>query len=263
MEAACLPQIYYHSIMAKSNTRGYLRHLQSISLLDIMMINKENKMTWNNTYKADKTVWGDQPSELGTFAWDYLKGNHDKYHNCRLLDLGCGYGRDALYLAGKLGCQVMGIDNSEKAIEMAIDLSGKAQKDIPGIKAEFRCCDFRNTIDGEFEIVFASNFYQLLRKEERAELREVAKLKLKTGGILFLSVMSTNDPEHAGKGKKIENEENSYFDEKFLHFSNRGELGNDFNFLSITRLLEKEFFEPRSNGVTHHHISWLLAGVKR
>ena len=37
----------------------------------------------------------------------------------RLLDLGCGYGSTARYLAGRFGCSVTGVNISEKELQLA------------------------------------------------------------------------------------------------------------------------------------------------
>ena len=81
--------------------------------------------------------------------------------------------------------------------------------------------------------------------------------------MLFLSALSTNDPEHFGKGEQVPDDENSFRDEKFLHFCTREELKRDFGFLTIKELYEHEYYEPHSNGETHHHISWLLLGINQ
>jgi hypothetical protein len=99
--------------------------------------------------------------------------------------------------------------------------------------------------------------------EERNALRNTIEKRLKPGGMLFLSMLSPSDPEHFGKGKRIENEDNSFQDERFLHFCTREELERDFSFLNIEELFEHEYYESRSNGEVHHHILWLLLGVNR
>jgi cyclopropane fatty-acyl-phospholipid synthase-like methyltransferase len=215
-------------------------------------------MTWDNTYKTSQHVWGDKPSELATFACNYLQGMKSSGKAIQILDLGCGYGRDATYLARNINCRILGIDNSSEAIEMA----RKALADDLESRVRFECCDFRQMTDGKFEIVFASNFYHLLKKEDRNTFRNTIKKKLKPGGMLFLSMLSPSDPEHFGKGKPVENENNSFQDERFLHFCTREELERDFSFLTIKKLSEHEYYEPRSNGEVHHHILWLLLGVK-
>jgi len=216
-------------------------------------------MTWDDAYRTDQRVWGDKPSELAAFACRHLQGIKSSGKAIAILDVGCGYGRDAIYLANNLNCRVLGIDSSSEAIEMARKgLAADLESHV-----SFQCCDFRQIAGGKFEMVFASNFYHLLKMEERQALRDTIKKRLKPGGMLFLSMLSPNDPEHFGKGKPVENEDNSFQDETFLHFCTREELERDFSFLSIKELSEHEYYEPRSNGEVHHHILWLLMGVNR
>ena len=216
-------------------------------------------MTWDNTYKTNQQVWGNKPSELATFACNYLQGIKSSNKAFDILDMGCGYGRDATYLARNINCRILGIDSSSEAIEMA----RKALVNGLESRARFQCGDFRQMPDGKFDIVFTSNVYHLLKMEERQDLRNTIKKRLKHGGMLFLSMLSPSDPEHFGKGKRIDNDANSFQDEVFLHFCTREELERDFSFLSIKELFEHEFYEPRSNGEVHHHILWILLGVKR
>ena len=216
-------------------------------------------MTWDDAYRTDQRVWGDKPSELAAFACRHLQGIKSSGKAIGILDIGCGYGRDAIYLANNLNCRVLGIDNSSEAIEMA-------RKALPAdleSRVTFQCCDFRQMADGKFDIIFASNFYQLLKKDERQDLRDTVNKKLKPGGTFFLSTFSTGDPEHFGQGQHIEDDINSFKDKRFLHFCTREELESDFSFLPIRELGEHEYYEPRSNGEVHHHILWILAGVNR
>ena len=216
-------------------------------------------MSWESTYARDKHVWGDEPSALAVFARGYITRAASESKPMSILDLGCGYGRDTIYLAQNTRRSVLGVDNAREAIEMA---QKAAVKDVEGC-VEFRCCDFREMIGSKFEVVFASNFYQLLRMEERSALRNIIRENLNHGGMLFLSTLSISDPEHFGKGKRIKNEVNSFQDERLLHFCSREEIEKDFSFLTIQELFEHEYYEPRSNGETHHHISWIILGVNR
>jgi cyclopropane fatty-acyl-phospholipid synthase-like methyltransferase len=214
-------------------------------------------MSWDSTYQDHERVWGNRPSALATFACHYLRGKSpDK--TIEILDLGCGYGRDAFYLARAINCHILGIDNSGKAIDMAKkSLTGDLESRI-----RFECCDFNQIAEGRFDVVFASNFYHLLNAEERPNFTETVEKHIKPGAMLFLSTLSNRDPEHFGKGRRIETEENSYQDEKFLHFCTGDELEKAFSFLDIENLSEREYFEPRSNGEVHHHILWILVGRK-
>jgi 2-polyprenyl-3-methyl-5-hydroxy-6-metoxy-1,4-benzoquinol methylase len=173
-----------------------------------------------------------------------------------ILDIGCGYGRDVLYLSRHLKCKILGIDSSQEAIRIA---SEACLKKAVG-NAEFLCGNFDQVGSNKYDIVFISNLYQLLAPDQRAKLRETVNNIVLPGGLVFLSTLSVSDPEHYGKGVRIVHEINSFLDEKYLHFCTREELEEDFRFLSIKELRECEYYESRATGETHHHISWLLAG---
>lgn len=213
-------------------------------------------MVWNETYNKDSKVWGDRPSELAIITHNYLKesqqfqGNPDIF----ILDLGCGYGRDDVFLARNIPCHILGLDNAEKAIEMAREsLPKELEKRI-----EFLCYDFSRVSD-KYDVILCSNLYQILKPAERVLLRETIKRCLKKEGRLFLSSFSIRDPQHFGKGTQVENEINSFVEERYIHLNSREELEADFAFLNISALFEREFHEPRAKK-DHHHVSWILMG---
>jgi cyclopropane fatty-acyl-phospholipid synthase-like methyltransferase len=216
-------------------------------------------MTWNKNYSTNNKIWGDKPSELALYAGNYLKQSTRFKDNpdIFILDLGCGYGRDAVFLAQNLPCHILGLDNSDKAIEMArSSITGETEK-----KIEFLCYEF-SQVNDKYDVILASNLYQLLKPDQRAKLRETVKRCLKMEGVFFLSTFSVRDPQHFGKGTPVENEPNTFFDGHYIHLSDRAELETDFNFLNINALFEREFLEKRSSG-DHNHISWILMGSSK
>ncbi len=215
-------------------------------------------MSWDKDYEKSGQIWGENPSELAGAAVRYLKKNRLDKKNHSLLDIGCGYGRDAFYLSDNLKYNILGIDVSEKAIEIAMNTVIKTKKH----NIMFQSINFASLGGDQYDIVFASNVYQILHPHEREAFRNAAKKALRQEGLLFLSTLSTNDPEHYGKGVQIAGEANSFKDEKYLHFCTRKELMKNFGFLNIKELYEQQYTEPRSNGETHHHISWILIGLK-
>ncbi len=212
-------------------------------------------MSWDKEYKDLGKLWGERPSELAIVAVKYLQKNGLDDTVLSILDIGCGYGRDAFYLLDNLRCSILGIDISRKAVEIAASEAYKTQKE----DVKFQCADFTE-LKGEYDILFISNLYQLLKKDKRRKLRRTMKKMLKPKGLLFLSTLSVRDPEHFGRGIPISGEPNSFQDKTYLHFCTRDELNTDFNFLDIKELYEHEYYEPRANGEVHHHISWFLVG---
>jgi SAM-dependent methyltransferase len=215
-------------------------------------------MSWDEQYGQQGQVWGEGPGELALF----LVGNRQRLGlpegPVDILDIGCGYGRDALYIAESIPCRIMGIDTSATAVAMAGELAGRK----PGWNVEFRCCDFGDVAGSDYDVVFMSNLYHILRPDERRRLREAVRAVLRPGGLLLVCTLSVNDPEHEGKGEPVENEPNSFVDEKYVHLCTREELEADFDFIEIGELFEREYAEPRAGG-EHHHISWILSGRHR
>jgi SAM-dependent methyltransferase len=123
-------------------------------------------MAWENTYITRNRIWGNQPGELGLFACNYLKHSKLLHGVPDMLDVGCGYGRNAIYLAENLRCHVLGIDSSPKAIELAKESRPRELEK----RLEFLCYDFAEIID-RYDVLFASNVYQVLEQDERNKFR--------------------------------------------------------------------------------------------
>lgn len=215
-------------------------------------------MSWDKEYDSNRFLWGEGPSELGVAIVAYLQEHGPRAQTPEILDIGCGYGRDALHLARSIPCRILGIDLSAKAIEIARSTATENNYK----NAEFQCRDFGEIEDRRFDIVFMSNLYQLMNTTERRRLRNTARQVLKPYGPLFLSTLSVSDPEHYGKGTPVPGEPNTFDDGKRIHFCTREELIEDFDFLSGRELYEREYDEPRATGETHHHISWILIGER-
>lgn len=212
-------------------------------------------MYWDRQYREKRHLWGSEPNELAKIASRYF-GEHMPNQQLNILDVGCGYGRDAIFLSGNHNFIVRGIDVSSEALAIASEAVPESQKK----RVKFWQSDFRELDERRYDVVFSSNLYQLLREHERREFVKAVLRSLKPSGLLFLSTLSASDPEHRGKGIRIADEPNSFQDVVYLHLCTRDELQSDFVALDIRKLFEHEFQEPRANGETHHHISWILIG---
>jgi cyclopropane fatty-acyl-phospholipid synthase-like methyltransferase len=102
----------------------------------------------------------------------------------------------------------------EQAIEMArASLPRELEK-----KIEFLCYDF-NHVNDKYDVILVSSLYQFLNPEERTRLRDTIKRCLRAEGMLFLSTFSVRDPQHYGRGVAVENDPNSFRDNRYLHLS--------------------------------------------
>ena len=75
-------------------------------------------MFWDKEYESHLQIWGDRPSELAIIIVKYLQSHQLNDKLLSIIDIGCGYGRDCLYLTKHLNCCIFGIDTSQKAIEI-------------------------------------------------------------------------------------------------------------------------------------------------
>jgi SAM-dependent methyltransferase len=212
-------------------------------------------MSWDAQYHKYKQIWGEQPSELALEASKRLVRH--KGRPLRVLDIGCGYGRDSIFVAKSLGFRVLGIDISEKAIEMAKENAIKAEAK----QAEFKVTDFRE-LTSYFDVILVSNLYHLLPPEGRRDLAEHAARLLGPEGTLYLNAISVHDGEHYGVGTPVPGEENTWIDGKYIHLSTEEELRCTFPALKIEELYEHDYEEPHPGARTHYHKAWILAAKK-
>lgn len=219
----------------------------------------EHGSGWEDQFRKIGRIWGDEPGELARIALDYMRMHSLCAKSNLFADLGCGYGRDSLFIAGMCPVRIYGIDSSATAIQEARN-SAIAR----GLDPEmFHCGDvLANEGLPKASVVYSSNVYQILATAERSAFREQVRTILEPGGTVFISTLSVNDPEHCGKGDRIEGETGSIIEPgtgKYLHLCTREEITRDFAFLTIVSLTELEYREPRAGG-DHHHKSWILIG---
>jgi len=111
----------------------------------------------------------------------------------RILDIGSGKGVTTCYLAENYGCEVVGVDASERMVEYARELARR--KDLAD-RVEFRVADAHNLPfkDESFDIVIAECTTVLLDKERA--FREFLRV-LKPGGCLGdLEMIWRKEPPH-------------------------------------------------------------------
>ena len=212
-------------------------------------------MSWDAEYSKNRQIWGERPSELALETTKRLIKS--KGRPLRVLDIGCGYGRDTVHISKSLGFRVLGIDISDKAVELARENATNAL----AREAEFRVMDFRE-LNSIFDVVLVSNLYHLLEPQGRHDIATHAARLLIPGGRLFLNAISTRDPEHYGVGVPLIGEENTWVDGKYIHLSTEDEMRRDFAVLTIRELYEHEYEEPHPGGRTHNHKSWILVAEK-
>ncbi len=126
---------------------------------------------WEDSYREHEPGWffGTEPSTLARRVIHYFRSMEIPIEG-KLLDLGCGEGRDVLYFAG-LGFEVEGIDGSPTAVARAEAAVARAKE---GIVARIEHADLaRLAWRGEYDVIFANNSIQFAGEEALRILEEV------------------------------------------------------------------------------------------
>jgi SAM-dependent methyltransferase len=129
---------------------------------------------WDERYRASELIWGVAPNRwVEQEVADLPPG--------RALDLACGEGRNALWLAGR-GWQVTAVDFSAVAIDKARALEARQRGQAA---VTWICADALNFRPAQPVQLAVLCYLQLVADERRAAVRTAAG-SLAEGGVLFV-----------------------------------------------------------------------------
>ena len=154
----------------------------------------DNTAYWNQYYK--NRVCSEEPSPFAQYVATLVEPGR------RMVELGCGNGRDAVFFAAQ-GLDITALDMSQEAVSQ---LQGR------GIaNAEFLCGDFVNSDVHQpksYDYAYSRfTIHSINRNQEQVLLNNLYR-GLRPGGKLFIEVRGVNDPLF-GKGRQVER--NAYF----------------------------------------------------
>jgi SAM-dependent methyltransferase len=142
-----------------------------------------DKIPWNSGTPPDALV-------------DLVQGG--KIRPCRTVDLGCGAGNYAIYLAGQ-GFDVTGIDSSPTAIRIATENARKQ-----GARCRFVVANLLgdlHEVQETFDFAYDWELLHHIFPEDRADYIQNVH-NILNPGALYLSVsFSEEDPQFGGRGK--------------------------------------------------------------
>ena len=109
----------------------------------------------------------------------------------RVLDLGCGYGSTARYLAAKFGCSVTGTNISRKELDLARTRSKQAGLDqlLAFQYGDFHRLDFP---DRSYDVVWSQEAF-LHAVDKAAVLSEVRRVLKPGGTLVFTDILVRKD----------------------------------------------------------------------
>ncbi|HVH65603.1 MAG TPA: methyltransferase domain-containing protein [Candidatus Acidoferrum sp.] len=124
-----------------------------------------------------------------------------------VLDVGCGTGENALYLAEQ-GHEVVGIDGAPRAIRKA-----RAKAKARGLSMRFDVGDALNLPVPErpFDTVIDSGLFHVFSDDERARFRDSLAAVIRPGGTYYLMCFSEHEPGSWGPRRVTQAEIRSTF----------------------------------------------------
>ena len=147
---------------------------------------------WNQRYIDESTPWDSgEPSKELTRALD-----QKLIEPCRVLELGCGTGTNAIFLA-RAGFSVTAVDLSEEALRQA-----RSKAEAAGVDIEFIQADVTALPDlGEaFPFVFDRGTYHVVRELNLAGFIETISKVVAPGGIYLVMTGNANERVHKEDG---------------------------------------------------------------
>ena len=145
-----------------------------------------DKIDWESFYahgKRNSPFLTDSPDEnlVGYFEQAYLKPGD-------AIDLGCGTGRNAVYLA-KMGYHVDAIDLSETAIGQARSLAQQSKVDVDFIVGSI----FNLTLPGShYDLAYDAGLLHHLQPHQRPYYLEKIRAVLKPDGMFGMTCFDTS-----------------------------------------------------------------------
>lgn len=157
---------------------------------------KKKRDFWNKEYtEARSFALSDEPAEdLIKFTRFLQRKSGKEFLNVtrRALDVGCGNGRNLIYLAEEFGMHGAGYDLSSVAIEEA-----RKSAEEKELKLDFFVQNLADPIplpDGSVTIALDMMASHVLKKDEREKLRDELYRVLRPGGwLLFKSFLLEED----------------------------------------------------------------------
>lgn len=199
---------------------------------------------YDKRYETEEYYWGLLPNRI---CYEIMK-ILPPIKPYRVLDIGCGEGKDAVFLA-KCGYAVTAFDISEQGIEKAKRLAEHNKADVRFFKADISDYD----PDLEYDIIFCSGVLHFITQPVRKELCERLKAHTAENGINALNVFVqkpfiTRAPDSSG-------------DAQLRHPWYSGELFGYYHDW-LFHVCREEVFDCNSGGIPHKHCMDTLIGQK-
>ena len=196
-------------------------------------------------YGRDEYYWGTEPNELAVETFEHAVEVTGPAEDLRVLDLGAGEGRDAVYFAEQ-GCSVLAVDVSPNGLAKATRLAEERGVGVETRVADGNDLELRDPVD----VFYSIGAVQYVRPENRARQFGHFAQMTSPGGVhaIFAFV------DHPAVPTPPDWTENEYFYDP-------GEL--DTYYEGWTVLASRDLvFRDDSGGEPHEHAAEILVAQK-
>ena len=190
------------------------------------------RTNYEKWYEGSDYYWGLEPGDFLDELIELCPASPEK----TVLDIGCGEGKDAVYMAQK-GYSVTAFDLTENGIRKTNKLATDRGVDIDAYVEDVNT--FK--IDKQFDIIYSTGTVQYLFDENKKEFFEKINAITKPGGIVYFNVFVEKSFLELPPDWDIE-EKMWKSGELFTYFA-------DWKFERIDEVI----FEDNSGGIKHYH----------
>ncbi|NMO95134.1 class I SAM-dependent methyltransferase [Paenibacillus lemnae] len=199
------------------------------------------KVIVHSSYKTEDYYWGVEPNAACFQVLQFMP----PVRRLKLLDLGCGEGKDAVFFA-RNGYEVTALDVSDAGLRKTQQLADKAGVQIHIVKADI--LDYR--LDTYYDVVFSSGVLHYIKPEHRSDIFDNYKRFTRPNGIHVLNVF-VDKPFIAPPPEK----------EPYAFPWHSGELLTHYRDWRIQDSAEI-IFDCCSSGIPHRHAMTTLVAQK-
>ncbi|MFC5531493.1 helix-turn-helix domain-containing protein [Cohnella yongneupensis] len=187
---------------------------------------------YEEEYKTEDYYWGTEPNSA---CYEVLR-KIPPTRRLRLLDIGCGEGKDAVFFA-RNGYEVTAFDVTDAGVEKTKRLADQVGVHVHAFKADL--LDYR--LDTPFDILYSSGVLHYMKPEFRDEIFANYKQFTNEGGAHVFNVF-IQKPFIAPPPEKEPNAHKWYSGELLAHY-------RDWLILDSSEIV----FDCNSSGIPHQH----------
>ncbi|HLC90551.1 MAG TPA: class I SAM-dependent methyltransferase [Candidatus Nanoarchaeia archaeon] len=201
-------------------------------------------MSYDHLYAAreDNILWGEQPGRLVKRIGEFLAGG-------RVLDAGCGDGKNALFLEQE-GFEVVGFDQSPFALQGLRERFKRAGKEPKGNYNQ--CDDLPGFMREEFDALVSYGLFHCLPQYQRVEVHRQLQSSVRPKGYILFTTLTDKIPLPDSHGTEE------------VVLASLDEIDQLFRDIDIKERLEGEIVEDHLPVIGEHkHSAVWIVGQKR